>query len=93
MIGALSSLLFAAAVALGVLQGRAETTWITRFGTSIGLLGVSNVLNCWPWFGEDPSTWIRLYVSGLFVVGLSSLAVHVVPFCVAWHAARWLRTP
>ena len=81
-------LLFLVAAAVGLYQGRIKATPLTRAVTAVVLLGVSNLLASWPWFIDDPSTWIRTYYTGLFQTGLLSLAVHVVPFFVAYYIAR-----
>jgi hypothetical protein len=88
---ALAVLLFAVAVAAGLYQGRIETTWLTRVITAVALMGVSNLLASWPYFGGELSSWVKTYVSGLFHTSLISFTIHVAPFFLAWHVAKWVR--
>lgn len=81
-------LLFIVSVAVGVYQGRVETNLFTRIATGLALLTLSNSIACWPYFGADPSSWLRTYVTGLLQTGLASLAFHVVPFFLAWHVSK-----
>jgi hypothetical protein len=85
-------LLFALAIAVGAYEGRTEANLSTRIITGLGLLAVSNLLACWPYFVVDvPSSWPRTFVTGLLFTGWVSLIVHVAPFLLAWRVAKWAR--
>src|SRR5262245_37247972 len=88
----LAILMLAIAVVVGAYQGSLDTRPVTVIVTATVVLGISNLLACWPDFVVDqPLSWPRTYVSGLLFTGCVSLVVHVLPFCLAWYFVKRLR--
>lgn len=81
---ALAILILAGAVALGYYEGRKRSRMVVVVLSGATLMGVSNLAANWPWFVSDPSTWARTYGYGLLQTGVLSLAIHLVPFVIAY---------
>ncbi len=81
-------LIFVGAVALGFFQGRSNASTLVVVVSGLMILAISNLAANWPWFGSDPSTWARTYGYGLVQTGVVSVAIHLVPFIVAYLLGR-----
>ena len=82
---------FVCAVMIGIYEGsrRLPTLFVVLSG--IAIMGVSTLAASWPWFTDDPGTWMRTYLSGLVQTGSLWFVVHVLPFVIAYFIARRLR--
>lgn len=84
----LGILLFLAAVSLGFYEGRTRARKPVVVLSGATILGLSNLLECWPWFLNDASTWFRTYWTGLLQIGLGLLVIDVLPFLIAYLIGR-----
>ena len=51
----------------------------TRRGVYLGILLLSNLWMCMPFFIADPKTWHVTFLTGLAQTGIVSILVHVLP--------------
>lgn len=63
-----------------------------RMAVYFALFLASVLIDCLPWFERTPSTWLITYVSGIWMAGIASLIVHVLPAILTYHGARcWIK--
>lgn len=81
----------AVAVIIGVVLALKRTGLGARIIVYAAIFFVSVVLMSGPYFTDDPKTWLHTYVTGLFQLGVVSLAIHVVPCVIGYYATKFVR--
>jgi hypothetical protein len=83
---AIAILILIGAIALGFYEGLRRARLLVVIVSGTAILGVSNLAANWPWFISDPTTWARTYGYGLLQTGIVSVAIHLLPFIIAYLA-------
>jgi hypothetical protein len=86
----LAGFLILIAILIGIYEGRQKSSLSVVVYTAIILFVVSNLVFSWPYFIDDPSTWMRTYVSAILLGGSVSLLLHIAPFLIAYRVGRWM---
>ena len=78
------------AVFTGAFLAIRKINLIARISVYAVIFFGSGVLMSQPWFTDNPKTWLHTYVTGLFQLGVVSLAIHVIPSIIGYYMARYI---
>jgi uncharacterized membrane protein YoaK (UPF0700 family) len=61
--------LFAVSVAFGAVFAKRKTPLPIRLLANVGMFCVADMIECGPYFTNDPATWATTYITGILMAG------------------------